>query len=481
MKILTDIVLRAHWFKTHDNEYVIEKDTMLTPAAKDFIKEHDIRLVYSDEAQAAGEISGGKTMTVVPPQKDDSGKTVYIDEATGKTLLSKPEHMTHLYGNHLVGKTHPRILFRGRLDSLAADILKVQTAAQNKGESWLVDALSQVLDFVRELLSAEVLDKPLKHFCLLGLDSESLRYESHHVKEVYGISHPTPEYTMGDLCAALNGLRTKVRETELFAVHAFLKEDKCEREDIVEALNRLSSCIYILFLRMLTGKRRFDADALKEQAVSHKTDEDSKEGREKCRRNLHMPEGFLVEASGRHVHLTKEAVKTLFGKETLTKKSDLSQPGQFAAEERVTLMTSKGEFENVAVLGPERSEVQVELSLTDARILGLTVPVNLSGDLKGAADIIIVGPAGIYNAVGAVIAAKAHIHMTPRDALFYGVEDGDSVAVKLDSRRPVTLDDVIVRVSDKYSLAMHLDYDEANAASFKKGDKGYIIGKEACR
>lgn len=466
MKILTDIVLRAHWFKTHDNEYVIEKDTMLTPAARDFIKEHDIHLVYGGKKETDGQgisgqtsgendVSGGsaaRTMTVVPSQKDKAGNPLYIDEATGKTLSSKPEHMTHLYGNHLVEKTHPRIIFRGRLDSLEADILKIQVTAQDKGERWLVDALSEILGFVRDILSAEVLNKPLKEFSLLGLDSAGLRYESHHVMEIYGIGHPTPEYTMGELCTALNGLRTKARETELFAVQAF-SEKNGARPDIIEALNRLSSCIYILFLRILTKKR------------------------------CHVPEekGFLVEASGRHVHLTKEAVRRLFGKETLTKKSDLSQPGQFAAEERVTLMTSKGELENVAVLGPVRNEVQAEISLTDARILGINVPVNLSGDLKDAADVIIAGPAGIYNAVGSVIAAKAHIHMTPEDAAFYGVKDGDSVAVRLDSSRPVTLDDVIIRVSDKFSLAMHLDYDEANAASFKKGDKGYIIGKEACR
>lgn len=141
-------------------------------------------------------------------------------------------------------------------------------------------------------------------------------------------------------------------------------------------------------------------------------------------------------------------------------------------------MTSKGTLERVAVLGPVRDEVQVEISLTDAKILGIDVPVNLSGDLSGAADVIIVGPEGIYNAVGSVIAAKAHIHMTPEDAQHFGVEDKDIVSVRLESCRPVTIEEVLVRVSDKFALAMHLDYDEANAAQFKKGDLGYIIGGE---
>ena len=140
-------------------------------------------------------------------------------------------------------------------------------------------------------------------------------------------------------------------------------------------------------------------------------------------------------------------------------------------------LAAKGEIDNVVVLGPPRGAVQVEMSLTDARILGITIPVNLSGDLKGAADVILVGPKGIYNAVGSVIASKAHIHMTPEDARLYGVEDGDSVAVRLETERPVTIDDVIIRVSEKFSLAMHMDYDEANACSYKKGDMGYIIKK----
>ena len=186
--------------------------------------------------------------------------------------------------------------------------------------------------------------------------------------------------------------------------------------------------------------------------------------------------GFLVEASGRHVPLTQQAIDVLFG-ENLHEKSPLSQPGQYASEERVRLVTAKGEIDNVVVLGPPRGAVQVEMSLTDARILGITIPVNLSGDLKGAADVILVGPKGIYNAVGSVIASKAHIHMTPEDARLYGVEDGDSVAVRLETERPVTIDDVIIRVSEKFSLAMHMDYDEANACSYKKGDMGYIIKK----
>ena len=161
-----------------------------------------------------------------------------------------------------------------------------------------------------------------------------------------------------------------------------------------------------------------------------------------------------VEASARHVHLTAADAEKLFGPgHGLTPKRDLSQPGQYLSEERVKLVTAKGEFSNVAVLGPLRKETQVELSLTDARALGISAPVNLSGDLTGAGDVVIVGPKGVVEARGSVIAARAHIHMTPEDARRFAVHV-----------RPVTVHDVVIRVDKSFALAAHLDFDEANAA-----------------
>lgn len=187
-------------------------------------------------------------------------------------------------------------------------------------------------------------------------------------------------------------------------------------------------------------------------------------------------DGFLVEASARHVHLTKQAVEALFGKgATLTCKRPLSQPGEFLSDQRVKLVTPKGEIANVAVLGPERSAVQVELSLTDARALGLQLPVNLSGNLEGAADVCLVGEKGIFYAPKSVIAARAHIHMTPDDARRFGVADGQVVRVAVKGNRPVTFDHVAVRVSDKFALAMHIDFDEANACCLAPDARGMII------
>jgi len=459
MEILTDIALRAHWFRSHEKAYHVSKDTMLTPAARDFIREHGITLIYEDsalEGQPEVEVSSVPESVKAVNQLPDAAESVG-EPYKAMPMAAVPQgadHKPQYVNGVLVPKTHPQIAFRGMLDSLEAKIMSLQVVASENGLHRLTDALDEVLAYVRQILSAEVLDKELGEIHLLGLDSAGLRYESHHIKEIYGIPHPMPEYRMGRICIGLNELRTFVRETELAAARAFQSGDTCTRPDIVEAMNRLSSVIYILFCRQLTGRWP---------------------GQQEPSEMKDLP-GFLVEASGRHVHLTQQAIDVLFG-ENLHEKSPLSQPGQYASEERVRLVTAQGEIDNVVVLGPPRGAVQVEMSLTDARILGITIPVNLSGDLKGAADVILVGPKGIYNAVGSVIASKAHIHMTPEDARLYGVEDGDSVAVRLETERPVTIDDVIIRVSEKFSLAMHMDYDEANACSYKKGDMGYIIKK----
>jgi len=185
-----------------------------------------------------------------------------------------------------------------------------------------------------------------------------------------------------------------------------------------------------------------------------------------CRQQLgaELPLVFPVEVSARHVHLTREAVERLFGSgAALTPKRQLSQPGQFLCEERVTLVTCKGTIEHVAVLGPERGAVQTELSATDCRTLGIDAPLRLSGDLRDAGSVYIIGPKGMLDARGSVIVAQAHIHLPTADAARVGVHNGQRVAVTLPGARPVTLEQVVCRVSDTAGLAMHIDFDEANA------------------
>ena len=181
-----------------------------------------------------------------------------------------------------------------------------------------------------------------------------------------------------------------------------------------------------------------------------------------------------LEASGRHVHVTREQAQTLFG-HGLTSKRPLSQPGQYLANERVTVVGPKGTFENVAVLGPERKEAQVEISLTDGRTLGLEAPVRLSGDVSGTPGVTLIGPAGTVTLNQGVIAAQRHIHLTPEDARNFGVKDKQVVKLQTFTARPVIFQDVAVRVSPEFASYVHLDYDEANACGFAKGDLGRIL------
>ena len=181
-----------------------------------------------------------------------------------------------------------------------------------------------------------------------------------------------------------------------------------------------------------------------------------------------------MEASGRHVHVTQEQAITLFG-HPLTRERELSQPGQFLAKERVTVIGPKGEFENVAVLGPERKEAQIEISLTDGRVLGIAPPVRLSGTVKDTPGAVLVGPRGQVCLDQGVMAAQRHIHMTPADAAHFGVTDRQVVRLQAFTRRPVIFEDVMVRVSPNFRTYAHLDYDEANACGFAKGDLGRIL------
>ena len=183
---------------------------------------------------------------------------------------------------------------------------------------------------------------------------------------------------------------------------------------------------------------------------------------------------FVVETSARHVHVTQEDLETLFGKgHELTKKKDLSQPGQFACEEKVTIVGSKKEMK-ASILGPVRPETQVELSLTDARSIGVDAPIRESGDIAGSGACKLVGPAGEVELKEGVIVAKRHIHMSPEDAARFGVVDKQVVKVRFESGRGGTLEDVPVRVDPSFDLEMHIDTDEANGLGIAK-DMGYLI------
>ena len=190
-----------------------------------------------------------------------------------------------------------------------------------------------------------------------------------------------------------------------------------------------------------------------------------------------MNKPVLIETSARHVHVSRRVLDILFGEGyELTVKKNLSQPGQFACEERVQVIGPKSSFPAVSILGPVRPETQVELSAGDARSIGVKAPIRESGDLEGSAGCRLVGPKGEVEIKDGVIIAKRHIHMTPEDAEKYGLEDKQVVSVKVDTaERSLVFGDVVVRVSPKYALAMHIDTDESNAACCTPGLMGDII------
>lgn len=183
-----------------------------------------------------------------------------------------------------------------------------------------------------------------------------------------------------------------------------------------------------------------------------------------------------VELSARHAHLSEEDAIKLFG-HPLTPGRDLSQPGEFLSKERVRLIGPKGVIDNVAVLGPARKSSQVEISKTDARSIGVDVPVRQSGDVADTPGIILASDSNIVALDHGLIVAARHIHMTPEDAVSLHVADKDMVSVRIESERPVILEDVLIRVSPNFKLSMHIDFDEGNGAGWNKNVYGRIVAK----
>jgi putative phosphotransacetylase len=183
-----------------------------------------------------------------------------------------------------------------------------------------------------------------------------------------------------------------------------------------------------------------------------------------------------IAVSNRHIHLSKEHVERLFGRNyQLNKLKELSQPGQYACKETVTLIGPKGKIEKVRILGPSRGKTQIEISLFDGFTLGITPPIRNSGEIDGTPSVIIQGPRGQLKVEQGLICAARHIHMNPDDASHFNVKNGQHVQVKVSGERGIIFDNVLIRVSPKYKLEMHIDIDEANAAHIKNGQMGVII------
>lgn len=227
MNLVTEGDLRRELDGRDDvKTWVLPPGTLITPAAKTFLADR---------------------------------KVLLVDPASEKPRRGeKREHETHLHGSTLVSKTDPRIAFRGRLDSLQAQVILAQARMSRSGNTELVEDLGQVLHVLRQVLRCEVLDVPMEPFTLMGMSADELREASHHPEKALGVSHFMPEHGMGMEMALLNGIRTEVRETELSACRAFCREENggccCTREDLVRALNRLSSAVYLMMCRLKSGR-----------------------------------------------------------------------------------------------------------------------------------------------------------------------------------------------------------------------------------
>lgn len=232
--------MRQMHFRQGITEIHVDKDTYITPQAMEYIRDKRLVLVSDTEVPQNEAIK-----PVNAPQYTDLDGNVYAE---------KPEHMTHLMGNVLVDKSHPRIALRGKLDSLQAEIIMMQSRACDQGLQQLVLDLDELLQLARAILSSEVTDKPLAPLCLFGLDASELRKQSQNPKDKFGINHILPSHTLGWICSSLNSLRAKSREVELAAITAFSNEETTTHDDLICALNRMSSAFYIMMFYDLTGR-----------------------------------------------------------------------------------------------------------------------------------------------------------------------------------------------------------------------------------
>lgn len=248
MSLLTESELRKQLKNTDIKEYEVVKGVIITPSAKQYLQDKNIKLVIVDTLGAKKQ-----SPEVV---KEAEGKIFpRFMCLQGGYVEEKPEHMTQLYGNKLVPKDHRRIEFRGRIDSLQSKILEVQVMASKLQNEGVAKDLEEILCFVRNILRSEVLEDKLPEFSLIGMSENELREISHNPIKYFNMEHFMPNYKMGEIVIALNSIRSNVREVEICSFKAFKDIDgEITRKDIIRYLNRLSSCLYVMMFKFLSGK-----------------------------------------------------------------------------------------------------------------------------------------------------------------------------------------------------------------------------------
>jgi ethanolamine utilization cobalamin adenosyltransferase len=258
LKVITEAILRSELRASEPEVYYIEKGKLLSPAAREYLQQRKIKIADACSEEHEKTVLSESKMPEEKAVPISAPSAKFVDYETGAYYTEKPEHMTHLYGNVLVVKNHPRILFRGKLDSLQALIVLDQAILNdNKENQKVITDLSEILGILRNIMRCDVLDEDLKSDTILGFTHAELRERSHDPMKYYKVKQMVlPDYTMGKTYAVLNHLRTAVRETEVAATEAFRAGTKCTKPDIIEELNRISSSLHIMMCMYLAGQYR---------------------------------------------------------------------------------------------------------------------------------------------------------------------------------------------------------------------------------
>ena len=253
MKVISESYLRDLFRKAVPETFRVEEGQILTPSAAQLLNEKGVKLLRGDEKNTSSEAPQSKRPEAQKSEPAAPKKPKYVSAADGGVYETKPEHMTQLHGNQLVVKDHPRIAFRGRIDSCQAEICLLQAQAHEAGKKGLVEDLADIMAWTTDIMRRDVLDTPIPEKTILGLTDAELRERSHHPKKYFGTGHLLPNWEMGVTVLTLNRLRALIREMEVAAVGALKQGFSLEKPDIVQALNRMSSAIYIMMLKEKGG------------------------------------------------------------------------------------------------------------------------------------------------------------------------------------------------------------------------------------
>ena len=256
MKVITESYLRGHFRKEFPETFTVEAGQILTPSAAQVLADKKVKILREDPAAPDTAENGKHNADTMAREVEYTPVYKYVSARDGGRFDSKPEHYTQLSGNRLVPKDHPRILFRGKLDSFQSRVLLAQGRAHGGGSESLVKDLGDILNQARAIMRADVMDEPLVSDKVLGLTDPQLRERSHNPKKFFNCGHILPLHDMGLTLLGLNDLRSRVREVEVAAVTAFRHEFELEKPDIIQALNRMSSAIYIMMLKEKSGEYR---------------------------------------------------------------------------------------------------------------------------------------------------------------------------------------------------------------------------------